>query len=45
MSSINAAVGFGSEIYLDVAQLSDGVYFLKITDKNSSTTVVKFVKD
>lgn len=41
----NLTVGFGSEIYLGVTQLSDGVYFLKITDKNNSTTVVKFVKD
>lgn|GEM_PF-1061757 len=42
-SGIN--VGFGSENYIDVTQLSDGVYFLKVTDKYNSSTVVKIVKD
>ncbi len=38
-------VGFGSENYIDVATLSDGAYFLKITDKYNVSTVVKIVKD
>ena len=39
------AVNFGSESSLNLSQLSDGVYFLKITDKNNNSTSVKIVKD
>jgi hypothetical protein len=45
MNQNNMNVGFGSENIVDVSTLSDGVYFLKIVDKNNNSTVVKIVKD
>ena len=45
MNQSNVNVSYGSENTVDVSALSDGVYFLKITDKSNNSTVVKIVKD
>jgi hypothetical protein len=36
---------YGSVNNISVAAFSDGLYFIKLTDKNNNSTTIKIVKD
>ena len=38
-------VTYGSVNNISVASFSDGLYFVKVTDKNNNSTTIKIVKD
>ena len=42
---ITKSLGFEKETFVDVSQLSKGIYFLNIEDKNGNKTIKKFIKE